>query len=112
MSGWSRALGAALLVVLSGCDLGVSPESRRLAVATLPPARLGHVYEARWEASGGEPPYVWELQRAPRQLPDWLALTSTGEASGIPTVVGTWRFTVRVAGADGQVELHEVSLEV
>ncbi len=63
-----------------------------------PPAgRVGVFYSHAFPASGGTPPYTFSIIGT---LPPGLALnTLTGVVSGVPTTVGTWAFTVKVASS-------------
>ncbi len=65
-------------------------QTRRLA-----PAKVGHLYRVRLEATGGIAPRVWKVTRG--SLPDGIRLFSTlGVLSGTPKKAGTRRFTLEV----------------
>ena len=61
-------------------------------------------------ASGGTPPYVWDL--AEGGLPGGLALTADGRFDGVPRSAGTFRFTVRSTDAEGMRGTAEAELRV
>jgi Putative Ig domain. len=65
-------------------------------------------YSFVFEAAGGTPPYTWSV--ALGNLPDGLTLTETGLLEGIPTVSGTFIFTIRLE--DGACELRGTSYTV
>jgi len=69
---------------------------------------LGVDYSFVFEAAGGTPPYTWSV--ALGNLPDGLTLTETGLLEGIPTVSGTFIFTIRLE--DGACELRGTSYTV
>ncbi len=59
---------------------------------TLPSAVVGVPYSQALSATGGFPPYTWNVQSG--ALPDVLTLNSTnGIISGIATAAGSWVFT-------------------
>ncbi|MBI4355219.1 MAG: hypothetical protein HY597_02040 [Candidatus Omnitrophica bacterium] len=67
-----------------------------VSTETLPRGMVGQAYSAGLAATGGTPPYAWEL--ASGFLPTGLALDGgIGLLSGVPTVDGTFQlqFTVR-----------------
>ncbi len=62
---------------------------------SLPTGTVGTAYSATLTASGGTPPYSWQVTSG--SLPGGLALASDGVVSGTPTVAGTSAFSVQVA---------------
>jgi hypothetical protein len=67
--------------------------------ATLPAGSLGEPYTQGLSASGGTAPYTFSLSGG--SLPPGLALSATGQVSGIPTSVGSFTFTVQASDASG-----------
>jgi putative Ig domain-containing protein/IPT/TIG domain-containing protein len=97
---------------LSGCTgaaLGKSsaePSDGKLKISstTVPAAVVQNAYAANLGATGGEPPYTWEVSG---QLPSGLAFDpQSGAISGTPNSVGTFPIdtTVRDAKADSVSE--------
>ena len=73
-------------------------EALRVLTSTLPEASAGSAYGATLEATGGRPPYRWEVTEG--RLPAGLALSSAGVVSGTPT--GGAPATVVVAATDAR----------
>jgi phospholipase C len=73
-----------------------------LAITTtsLPSGPVELSYSASLQATSGTPPYTWSVLNG--QLPTSLSLSSsTGIISGIPTVVGSFPFTIQVTDSAG-----------
>ena len=67
-----------------------------ITTTSLPSATLNFQYSATLGASGGVPPYTWNVTVG--SLPPGLNLDpASGLISGTPTVTGTYPFTVQVA---------------
>ena len=81
-----------------------------ITLPALPDATIGALYSKRLSAAGGMP--VWSL--ADGDLPPGMFIDPfTGEITGIPTEIGTYRFTVR--GDDpvsGYSRLHEYTMNI
>jgi len=77
--------------------------------AALPDGTVGASYDERLQASGGTPPYGWELESG--QLPTGLALNpQTGQVLGVALRAGTFAFRIRVRDtqdAAGQVSVAQ-----
>lgn len=76
----------------------------------LPPARLGTLYSQRIGATGGNPPYRFQL--AEGAMPAGLALSPEGIVSGLPTEVGDATMAVLVEDNAGHRATAGVALDV
>ena len=65
-----------------------------VTTTTLPTGTTETLYSANLSASGGVPPYSWQI--ASGSLPAGLTLSPGGTISGTPTSAGTSTFTVQV----------------
>ena len=76
----------------------VSPAGSNPTISSsspLPNGFLGAAYSQSLSASGGTPPYTWEVQSG--SLPNGLTLNSTtGVISGTASSAGTFQFTIKV----------------
>lgn len=77
---------------------------------TLSAATVGSLYEFELEASGGVPPYRWQL--AGGTLPDGIALLDRGLLQGTPVIPGTSPITLQVTDAANQSVQRRVVLTV
>lgn len=76
-------------------ELEVLPEGPvRITTRSLPRAEHGMDYEASLAATGGSPPYAWQLLTG--DLPAGLVLLSRGQIAGAPEEIGTFPVTFRV----------------
>lgn len=75
----------------------------------VPTANVGVPYSVQLMASGGSPPYTWQLVDS---LPFGMSVSSAGVVSGTPASVGTFSFTVRVTDREGGVVLKSFALVV
>lgn len=92
------------LTVGSGGSLSIQP-------ATLPNGMLGVAYNQTLTAAGGSPPYQWGV--ASGIPPQGLTLgPANGVLSGVPTVAGTYSFTVRVTDAAGATQTRDYLLVI
>ena len=67
---------------------------------TPPDGIVGTAYSHFFPATGGVPPYTFSISAG--ALPDGLSINpATGEVSGIPTLIGTFGFTVHVVDSYG-----------
>ena len=99
-------VGTALLLVTSflpGCGAGggqdlagsAPPPAVSIQTSSLPSAGMSAPYATTLSASGGTAPYAWSLTSG-SQLPQGLALATSGLISGTPTMLGTFAFGVSV----------------
>ena len=79
---------------------------------SLPAGELAVGYGWDLTASGGRTLYHWSLESG--SLPDGLTLNGRGEISGMPTMAGTFAFTVRVSDSTvpQQIATKELSITV
>jgi hypothetical protein len=82
------------------CSIVVQPSPKTVTMTGCPTERatIGVPYFERLSAAGGTPRYGWILDGF---LPPGLALTSSGEVTGVPSVAGAFPFTLRVHDGTG-----------
>jgi len=82
------------------------PQMLSVVTQNLPDALVTGGYSVQLQAAGGQPPYTWSLSLGSLPLPTGLALSPSGQLSGVPGLTGTYYFVVRVtddaANADDQ----------
>ncbi len=121
----AAAASTGLLLALAACGGssgsgnpigGTPPPPPALTITTtsLPEGDLDEPYSFTLQATGGTAPRTWSLASGSGPLPDDLALSSSGVISGIPSVEGTFNFTVQVAdsGSPQQVATRALSILV
>ncbi|MBD0369273.1 MAG: putative Ig domain-containing protein [Pyrinomonadaceae bacterium] len=69
-----------------------------LSPSTLPDAAIGVPYEQEFTPTGGEHPYIF---RATGNLPPGISLSSSGQLSGTPSIIGSFDFTATATDAYG-----------
>ncbi|MBI5406795.1 MAG: tandem-95 repeat protein, partial [Nitrospirae bacterium] len=78
----------------SGALSGPTVSALTITTTSLPNGTVGIAYSSTLSASGGTPPFTWNI---PSGLPPGLTLnTSTGGISGTPTTGGIYGFTASV----------------
>ena len=81
------------LLFVAGC---AEFPTTTITTSQLPNARPGLAYAAALSAMGGSPPYRWAITSG--ALPHGVKLDArTGALSGVPSQIGSFGFTVRVA---------------
>jgi hypothetical protein len=65
----------------------------QIVTTSLDPAEVGVPYTGKVEATGGVPPYAFQIIQG---RPDWLLLDSAGNFSGTPAVQGSHQLTISV----------------
>src|SRR5271170_3650078 len=75
----------------------------KITTTTLPNGVVGTVYPSgtQMQATGGVPPYTWQLGVGSGAFPPGLALNSTGTITGTPTQTGVFNtFTIQVSDSE------------
>ena len=101
-------LVAFLAVVFSGCGKGSIPVTilpLNITTTSPSPAVINKTYSTTLVATGGLPPYTWNVISG--TLPNGLTLSSSGVISGTATATGSSTFTVQVT--DTQTPTHAVN---
>jgi hypothetical protein len=86
-----------------------APNPTPLAITTpptLPGATIGVPYALTFQATGGAPPYGWNI--SPAELPRGFSISPTGVLSGLPSTVDRYAFSVTVV----DTRAHAVQLAV
>jgi hypothetical protein len=78
--------------------------------ATLPAAVAGAAYSQTLAATGGAPPYTWQV--ASGTWPAGLSMSSAGVIAGTPAVAGTYTFSVQVNDGASETAARSFSLTV
>jgi uncharacterized protein (TIGR03437 family) len=68
------------------------------SASPLPEGLVGVAYSFAFAATGGTPPYQWNVTAG--QLPPGLTLAAAGTLSGTPTTAGTFNFSVTAAAGN------------
>ena len=91
-------------------DLSITINAAALLITTtsLPAGAAGIGYAQSLSATGGTPPYTWNITG---NLPPGLSLNGATIA-GTPTTPGTFRFTARVADANNAAGSQDLSIAI
>jgi hypothetical protein len=90
------AIGIAPMVIHIGAPLPL-----QVTTTALPNGVLNAAYPSTTlQASGGVPPFTWSPTPAPAGFPPGLSLAADGTITGVPTVTGTFNFSVLVADSE------------
>ena len=84
----------------------------QIVTASLPQGQVGTSYDASLTATGGSPPYSWNLEAGSGILPNGLTLVSTGRILQTPTTVGPFSFTMRVTDSNGAFALANYTIRI
>lgn len=89
---------------------GAGAPNLSITSPTLPGAVVGASYNASLTASGGQPPYTWQIVSG--TAPQGLSLTSGGTLSGTPAQTGSATFTVMVKDSAGAMQSEAFTVTV
>ena len=89
--------------VVAVSPVAITPGQLQITTSFLPAGKQGAAYDATLTASGGVPPYTWEIISG--SLPLGLTLSPSGQITGTPNTAGTANFTVQVADS----QMHQVT---
>ncbi len=78
----------------------------------LPAGNWGMVYSFQLGATGGRPPYAWQLAADSPGLPTGLSLNSSGLITGTPATNGVSGIKVRVTDANASVTNQVLSITI
>jgi len=78
--------------------------------SSLPGGTAGTAYSATLTASGGAPPYTWQISSG--SLPAGLSVVSSGQISGTPTTAGTSTFTAQVKDSNNNTATKSLSITI
>ena len=83
-----------------------------VSTTSLPSGTQSVAYSQNLTAVGGTPPYSWSLLSGP--LPSGLTLSTGGQISGTPAILGTSNFTLQVtdSGVPAQTATQALSITV
>jgi Putative Ig domain len=92
---------------------GAAAGSPSVATTSLPGGAVSTVYLAPpVSATGGTPPYSWNLQSAANTFPAGLTLNADGSITGTPTATSNYTFTVQVTDAASQSGTATLSINI
>jgi putative Ig domain-containing protein len=106
------AMGFCLAGLLSGCGSS-SPPPPPIEITTqspLPSGRVNTLYSDSLNATGGVPPYVWNVVSG--TVPPGLSLSATGMLSGTPSTAGSFNFSAAVTDAAHPAGMSNVALSI
>ena len=107
----SKVTDSNSLVATANLSIGVQSSALTITTAFLPPATVGVPYSAQLQATGGIPPYNWQLSWG--RLPSGLSLdANTGIISGTPTVYDSESFDVLVGDSNPTQNTDFVTLGI
>ena len=87
--------GTSPVLTTSGTfSLSISPPPLTITASSLPAGTVGVLYSQTLAATGGSPPYTWQVSSS--SLPGGLTIASSGNISGTPTTAGSFTFQVTV----------------
>ncbi len=88
----------------------VNVQALKITTSGLPQGQQGDTYNEAFSASGGTTPYTWTVSGG--TLPSGISLSSSGDLAGMPNIVGTFNFTVKVTDAAGATATGNFSVGV
>ncbi len=116
----AAAASTGLLLTLAACGgsgggntFNPPPPALTITTTSLPDGNLNQSYNsALLLASGGTGARTWSLASGSGPLPDGLTLSSSGVISGIPSVEGTFNFTVQVTDSSSPQQVATRALSI
>ncbi|MGA2966955.1 MAG: Ig domain-containing protein [Terriglobales bacterium] len=85
-------------------------QALQITTGNLAPGELGGSYSEVFTATGGTAPYSWSVSGG--TPPAGIAMTASGDFTGIPTAAGTFNFTVTVTDAAKKTATGNFSVTV
>jgi hypothetical protein len=85
-------------------DHGAAGAALTVTTTALPDGAPGTAYSTTLEASGGTPPYTWQVTDG--TLPDGLTLSPDGTLSGTPTTAGPYDVSAQVLDSTSPASLR------
>ncbi len=101
---------AASVSSTAAVSLTISPSTIVISTGSLAVGQTGVAYNSSISASGGTPPYTFNLVNG--QLPPGLTLFASGAITGVPSVAGSYNFTVRVNDFINAVVEQQITLTI
>jgi hypothetical protein len=89
---------------------GVPPQSVCVTTTTLPSGTVHVAYSAAVAAVGGTAPYTWSL--ASGSLPPGLSISPSGTITGVPTMAGTFTFTIKATDSVAATATQTLTITV
>jgi hypothetical protein len=93
-------------------SVAVAEAAQPLTITTtsVPNGSTNTAYSAFLYAGGGQTPYNWAISAG--SLPTGLALSGTGDITGVPTAAGNFSFTVKVTDSSSPANTAAASFSV
>lgn len=90
--------------------VAAAPQPLTITTTSLPNGSTNTAYSAFAYAGGGKTPYNWSVSSG--SLPAGLALSSSGDITGVPTTVGTSSFALTVTDSSSPVNSATSSFSI
>src|SRR5450631_219916 len=88
----------------------VNNQALKITTGNLPQSHQGDAYSEVFNATGGTTPYSWSISAG--TPPPGIALNANGDFAGMPSTVGTFKFTVMVTDAANKTATGNFSVTV
>jgi hypothetical protein len=95
-----------LCLLLIGCVSAPSITTLTVTTESLPGATIGTIYAQQLTASGGVPPYTWNV--AAGNLPNGVTLNASGVLAGRATESGSFTFMIQVTDSASSVSTIKI----
>lgn len=99
----------AFALLLSGCSAMTPPQALHVTTTEVPVAQVNKPYATQLQAIGGAAPYRWRVANG--DLPPGIIMTSSGQLSGQPQVIGKFDFTVEVTDSSVNPQANQKRVE-